>query len=59
MDRVDELERSGHAYIIRPSRAIDAGRVERNKKKLFAAYNQGYEDASSGYEGLRTVINER
>lgn len=57
MDRIDELERAGQAYVIRPDRAIGAGRVERNREKLFAAYNQGYEDASSGYEGLRTFCH--
>ncbi len=53
IDRIDELERAGQAYVIRPAVAIEAGRVERDKGKLFAAFNQGYEDASSGYEGLR------
>ena len=56
LDRIDILEREGQAYIIRPERAIEAGRVERNKDKLFAAYNQGYKDALSGYEELETFL---
>ena len=56
MDKIDELERAGQAYAIRPARAIDAGRVERNKEKLSAAYSQGYDDASSGFEGLIKLI---
>lgn len=56
MDRIDDLEKSGQAYVIRPSRVIEAGRVERNKDKLLAAYNLGYEDASSGYERLKAFL---
>ena len=54
---VDELERSGQAISIRPTKVIGAGRVERNKEKLFAAYDQGYEDASFSYEKLRSFLN--
>ena len=54
MDIIDELERSGKALSIRPSEEIEAGRVERNKDKLYAAYEQGYEDASSCYEKLKS-----
>jgi predicted patatin/cPLA2 family phospholipase len=57
MDMVDELERSGQAISIRPTKTIEAARVERNKEKLLIAYNQGYEDASSGYERLRSFLN--
>ncbi|MFC1494520.1 patatin family protein [Thermodesulfobacteriota bacterium] len=57
MDIIDELEKSGQALSIRPAEAIVAGRVERNKEKLYAAYNQGYEDASSCYEKLKSFLN--
>lgn len=54
MDLIDELEKSGQAVSIRPAKAIEAGRVERNKEKLYAAYDQGYEDASSYYEKIKS-----
>ena len=57
MDMVDELERSGQTISIRPTRTIEAGRVERNKEKLLTAYEQGYEDASSSYERIRAFFN--
>ncbi|MBN1833229.1 MAG: patatin family protein [Deltaproteobacteria bacterium] len=57
MDMVDELESSGQAISIRPLKTIEAARFERDKNKLHAAYNQGYEDASSGYERLRSFLN--
>jgi predicted patatin/cPLA2 family phospholipase len=59
MDMVDELERSGQAISIRPARTIGAGRVERNKKKLLTAYDQGYEDASSCYEKIKVFFNSQ
>ena len=55
MDMIDELEKSGQAVSIRPAEAIEAGRVERKKQKLFAAYNLGYEDASSCYEKIKAL----
>ncbi len=54
MDMVDKLEKSGQTISIRPTKTIEAARVERNKDKLHAAYDQGYEDASSCYERLRS-----
>lgn len=56
MDMVDELERTGEAITIRPNKVIGAARIERNKEKLFAAYDQGYEDASLRYEKLRSFL---
>jgi predicted patatin/cPLA2 family phospholipase len=57
MNMIDELERSGKAVAIRPARTIKAGRVERNKKKLHVVYDQGYVDASSCYERMKTFLN--
>ncbi len=54
---VEELENSGQVICIRPFKTIEAARVERNKEKLHAAYDQGYEDASSGYERIRSFLN--
>jgi predicted patatin/cPLA2 family phospholipase len=56
MDMVDELERSGQVISIRPFKTIEASRVERNKEKLYAAYNQGYADASSCNERIRAFL---
>lgn len=57
MDMVDELERTGQAICIRPFKTIEAARVERNKKRLHAAYDQGYEDASSNYARIKAFLN--
>ena len=57
MDMVEELERSGQVVSIRPSKTLEASRVERDKEKLYAAYDQGYEDASSCYERMKAILN--
>ena len=52
MDFIDKLEQQNEAFIIRPVSALPVGRIERNKNKLYSAYDQGYLDASESYEGL-------
>ncbi|MEA3487577.1 MAG: patatin family protein [Thermodesulfobacteriota bacterium] len=52
MDFIDALEQQSEVFIIRPRSALPAGRIERNKNKLYATYDQGYLDASESYEEL-------
>ncbi len=52
MDLIDGMEREGEAFVIRPRSNLPAGRIERNKDKLYATYDQGYHDADRFYEGL-------
>jgi predicted patatin/cPLA2 family phospholipase len=49
---VEEQERSGAAFVIRPSYPVTVGRVEQNKAKLELLYGQGYEDAKMMYPNL-------
>ena len=57
MDFIDQLEHLSKVFVIRPRLALNAGRAERNKSKLYAAYDQGYSDASSCYARLRSYLN--
>lgn len=50
---IEEQERSGNAFVIRPTRPIDVGRMERKPEKLDALYMQGYEDAKASMAALR------
>lgn len=43
LDYCKELEESGKAFIIRPSISMDISRFERNKSKLKAIYQNGYD----------------
>lgn len=45
MDKIDDMEQNGEAFVIRPARKLIVGRFERNKDKLYKVYNLGYEDA--------------
>lgn len=57
MDLVDRLEKKGDVFVIQPETEIDAGRIERNKVKLHAAYDLGYNDAAAGYERLKNFLS--
>ncbi|MBN2398235.1 MAG: patatin family protein [Deltaproteobacteria bacterium] len=52
MDLVDEMERRGDAFVIRPRSGLPAGRIERDKDRLYETYDQGYRDASRSYDSL-------
>ena len=57
MDFIDQLEQHGNVFVIRPQSALTVGRAERNKGKLYAAYDQGYNDASACYKGLLSYLH--
>ena len=57
MDFIDQLEQRGEVLVIRPRLALNVGRAERNKDKLYAAYDKGYSDAATCYTGLRSYLN--
>jgi predicted patatin/cPLA2 family phospholipase len=57
MDFIDQLEQRGEVLVIRPRLALNVGRAERNKDKLYAAYDKGYSDAATCYKGLRSYLN--
>lgn len=52
LDYIEELESKNKVYVIRPSRNLKVGRVERNPEKLTQLYEVGYEDAKKDYERL-------
>ncbi|MBU2548180.1 MAG: patatin family protein [Proteobacteria bacterium] len=52
MDRIDLLEASGEVFVVRPSEPLPAGRTERNKDRLYLAYDQGYTDMKTRFAAL-------
>ena len=56
MGTIERLEKQGDIFIIRPKSPLHVGRLERNKNRLYAAYDQGYGDASSCYAALCTYL---
>ncbi len=53
---IQRQQASGGAFVIRPEKASDVGRVEKNAEKLKALYRQGYEDAESCFGKLQAYL---
>jgi predicted patatin/cPLA2 family phospholipase len=49
---MEQKEREGSVFILRPKRKLEVGRVERNPERLQALYNEGYNDAREQFESL-------
>ncbi|MEG2882914.1 MAG: DUF6363 domain-containing protein, partial [Christensenella sp.] len=54
----EQQERDGNAVIIRPTRPIIAGRMEKDPHKLTAQYNVGYNDAMAQKERLLSFLRD-
>lgn len=52
MDHISRLEKQNKLFIIQPTSRMNVSRTERNKTNLYAAYDQGYDDASESYADL-------
>nr|WP_153462807.1 patatin family protein [Sediminibacillus terrae] len=50
--RLEEMERNDQVYIIRPKQPLEVGRIERNKSKLDALYQQGYQEGKQQEEAV-------
>ena len=44
LDLVERMERAGSAFVLRPARPLEVGRMERDLGRLEALYRQGYEE---------------
>jgi predicted patatin/cPLA2 family phospholipase len=58
LDYIDDLEARGEAFVVRPEAALGAERVEKNKDKLYSAYDQGYDRASALYPALLRYLGK-
>ena len=52
MVRIERMEKTGEAFVIRPARPLAVGRVDTRKDRLYAAYDQGYADAARALAAL-------
>ncbi|MDE5588271.1 MAG: patatin family protein [Acetatifactor sp.] len=53
---IGRQQAAGAAFVIRPARKSDVGRIEKDVEKLKALYRQGYEDAESRCEELLAYL---
>lgn len=59
LDFIEEKRKKGEVFIIRPKKPVNISRVEKDKSKLKALYDEGYNDAKECYEDLIKFINKK
>lgn len=47
---IERQRENGQAFVLRPERKSDVGRIERDVDKLTALYEEGYKEAADNYE---------
>ena len=58
MEYIEQEEKEGRIFVIRPSKPITIGRLEKDRKKLTALYNEGVKDAENCYEALMEYLEK-
>ncbi|MDR2589020.1 MAG: patatin family protein, partial [Spirochaetales bacterium] len=58
LDRIEELEKEGRIFVIRPEHDPPAGRVERNIAKIYLTYDQGYAAADAAWGRLMAWLKQ-
>ena len=58
LDFLEEEKAKNKVFIIQPKLPVKISRIEKDKDKLKALYNQGYEDAKELYEYLMKFLEE-
>lgn len=56
LDRIQEAEAAGEALVIRPKSPVAIGRLEKDRQKLEALYNDGYHDAEALYPKMQEFL---
>lgn len=57
LDYLEEREKRGEVFVIRPQKESGIGRIEKDKEKLKALYEQGYQEARERYEAMTAYLN--
>ena len=57
LDYIENQERKGNLFVIRPSRPVKVGRLEKDKEKLTRLYNRGYQETKKLYPQLMEFLN--
>lgn len=56
LDFIEEHQKKGHIFVIRPKVNPNVGRIEKNEAKLKTLYEMGYEDAKESFEDLKKYL---
>lgn len=54
---IEELQNKGKVFVIRPKHKSDVGRLEKDRAKLDALYEEGYRDAENSYKALLEYLD--
>lgn len=57
LDYVARQEKAGNAFVLRPSEPITVSRTEKDYDKLYALYQNGYEDMKRAIPALREFLS--
>lgn len=57
VEDIYRMQEEGKAYVIRPKQASDVGRIEKDREKMLALYEEGYADAKARYEEILAYLN--
>lgn len=57
MDFIERLEDRKAVFVIRPETPLGIRRAERNRERLYLAYDRGYNDAQKCYASLSEYLN--
>ena len=56
LDYLSEQVKTGNAYLIQPTHKSEVGRIEKDKQKLEALYQEGYLDGQRHYGKLMAYL---
>lgn len=56
-DYIEDKERKGDIFIIRPSMDLNIGRIEKDVSKLTELYKLGYQDAVKAYDAMTEYLS--
>lgn len=54
---VEKEAEKGNIFLIRPLENMEIGRLERDKDKLMALYQEGYDEAKASYDAMMSYLN--
>lgn len=56
IEYIKKIENEGKAIVIRPEKALDIGRIEKNPDKLYKAYEEGRKQAELNLEKIKKFV---
>lgn len=58
LEIIKDLENKKEIFVIRPSKALDIHRIEKDLNKIDATYELGFKDAKKALKGLKKYLNK-